>query len=448
MLGLAHSHGLLGEAAPDALAGAELAAAAEAALRPFLHEHSAAFYHELRHACFARCACECTANSRPYSKTSSQFLAEVLEREAHRACECTANSRPYSKTSSQFLAEVLEREAEQFGATGHHSIACLSAWYGFFFSNRKPMIAQSFLLLPQPRCLCCRCFAAAPYSVATYDRVVQYERAPAGPSASSSAAPSQCPPAPAAFAAPSAAPSGSAAGGGRGRGRNPGTDPGPVPGAARVPTSEWLLWAARRGGKGPSHNPSPALARPAADSAGPAAEAPPVGAVHVHLHLHEHRHRHSRGRSQRGSSPPEQRQNRHDRAAGSGAEEARSSGDRASSKASPLPESRHGKRGGRGASPQRAAADEHGSRKRPRSRSRDSRRRRRLPERLAPCGRRSPARCHAGEESAGRDDATVSRGFSRKDAGTGEVADELAELRARALRAVAAQKGSRGSGNA
>ena len=51
VLGLAHSHGLLGEAAPDAPAGAELAAAAEAALQPFLHERSAAFYHELRHAC-------------------------------------------------------------------------------------------------------------------------------------------------------------------------------------------------------------------------------------------------------------------------------------------------------------------------------------------------------------------------------------------------------------
>lgn len=57
VLGLAHSHGLLGEAAPDALAGAELAAAAEAALRPFLHEHSAAFYHELRHACLLKTCC-------------------------------------------------------------------------------------------------------------------------------------------------------------------------------------------------------------------------------------------------------------------------------------------------------------------------------------------------------------------------------------------------------
>ncbi|KAK9825642.1 hypothetical protein WJX81_003822 [Elliptochloris bilobata] len=51
VLGLAHSHGLLGEAAAEAGASADLAAAAEAALRPFLHEHSATFYHELR--CFA-----------------------------------------------------------------------------------------------------------------------------------------------------------------------------------------------------------------------------------------------------------------------------------------------------------------------------------------------------------------------------------------------------------
>ncbi len=50
MIGLAHSHGLLGEAAPEAEASAGVAAAAVAALRPFLHEHSDAFYHELRRA--------------------------------------------------------------------------------------------------------------------------------------------------------------------------------------------------------------------------------------------------------------------------------------------------------------------------------------------------------------------------------------------------------------
>lgn len=282
--------------------------------------------------------------------------------------------------------------------------------------------------------------------MATYDRVVQYERAPVGRTASSSAAPSQCPPAPAVVPAPSAAMSNSAAGNGRGRSRNPRTDPGPVPGAARVPTSEWLLWAARRGGMAPSPGSNPVQARPAAGSAGPAPEAPLVGAVHVHLHLHEHRHRHSRAHSRRESPSPKQRQNRHD-SAGGGAEEVRSSRYRASSRASPSPEPRNGTRGGRSASPPHAAIDEHSSRKRLRSRSRDSGRRRRSRERLAPHGRRSPARSHVGEESAGRDDATVSRGFSRED-GTEDVADELAELRARALRAVAAQKGSRGSGNA
>lgn len=49
VLGLAHSHGLLGEAAPEPVASAADAAAAAAALRPFLHEHSEVFYHELRH---------------------------------------------------------------------------------------------------------------------------------------------------------------------------------------------------------------------------------------------------------------------------------------------------------------------------------------------------------------------------------------------------------------
>ncbi len=49
VLGLAHSHGLLGEAAPEPVASAADAVAAVAALRPFLHEHSEVFYHELRH---------------------------------------------------------------------------------------------------------------------------------------------------------------------------------------------------------------------------------------------------------------------------------------------------------------------------------------------------------------------------------------------------------------
>lgn len=64
VLGLAHSHGLLGEAAPAPVASAADAAAAAAALRPFLHEHSEAFYHELRHTprAFAICV---TASWRP-----------------------------------------------------------------------------------------------------------------------------------------------------------------------------------------------------------------------------------------------------------------------------------------------------------------------------------------------------------------------------------------------
>ena len=57
VLGLAHSHGLLGEAAPEPVASAADAAAAVAALRPFLQEHSEVFYHELRHSLRALAIC-------------------------------------------------------------------------------------------------------------------------------------------------------------------------------------------------------------------------------------------------------------------------------------------------------------------------------------------------------------------------------------------------------
>lgn len=145
----------------------------------------------------------------------------------------------------------------------------------------------------------CRCFAAAPYSLATYDRVVQYERAPPDSLSSSCGLPTHCPPAPAADALDRpAAPRGKLAGS-----SNPGSNPSSNPSctAGRVPTSEWALWAARRGG---GEEPKPYSA-PCPNFERAVTEQPPVsGALHLHLHLHEHCHR-AQGSQNRSRAPSE-----------------------------------------------------------------------------------------------------------------------------------------------
>lgn len=318
--------------------------------------------------------------------------------------------------------------------------------------------------------LCCRCFAAAPYSVATYDRVVQYERAPQDPLSSSCGLPTHCPPAPAAAASGRpAAPRGNPAGS-----SNPGSNSNSNPSctAGRVPTSEWALWAARRGGGEKLKScsaPYPSFER--AD-----VEQPPVsGALHLHLHLHEHRHR-AQGSQDRSRAPPEEWRET-------------SRGDRRSGRtsASPLPErhrvSRRRRRSaspghcGDGASRRRrrsassregvnpaqeyasARARLHARRRRSRSRSTSCSGERTSRRRSSPVhgARHGPARSesHSGcppadgagqarsggpsGEAAGRSGAGSRVAADMGGAGEGP-ASELALLRQRALQALAAQK--------
>ncbi len=260
-----------------------------------------------------------------------------------------------------------------------------------------------------------RCFAAAPFSLATYDRVVQYARAAAGPPASSS--PAHNPPPPAAGSVSVAAQSARCGA------------------SARVPTSEWQLWAVRQGcGRTALGPPDPGSKLEREARGGAAAQALPAPALHVHLHVHDHRHSDARRDSGGSAASRERRQRR-------GADR-RSTSPRPAVPGSPerqrgrAQRSHAGRAASASASPERCG-DKGGQRgDQPRRRRRGWRSRSR-----SPAGGDARAVGGGGGERGAGGAARACRAAAGAGEGSGESL--LASLRARALQALAAQRRQR-----
>jgi len=260
-----------------------------------------------------------------------------------------------------------------------------------------------------------RCFAAAPFSLATYDRVVQYARAATGPPASSS--PAHNPPPPAAGSVSVAAQSARCGA------------------SARVPTSEWQLWAARQGcGRTALGPPDPGSKLEREARGGAAAQALPAPALHVHLHVHDHRHSDARRDSGGSAASRERRQRR-------GADR-RSTSPRPAVPGSPerqrgrAQRSHAGRAASASASPERCG-DKGGQRgDQPRRRRRGWRSRSR-----SPAGGDARAVGGGGGERGAGGAARACRAAAGAGEGSGESL--LASLRARALQALAAQRRQR-----